>query len=123
MWDGHGESGKEIRERTTADGEVTYSISSDRPVCSIRHPPCAIPPVPAHKTPPQAFCVTLAAFEGEVEALHVFFELRADGHCTRHGAEGEGVGFAPSRRAAVAREGVVSLDVGLMSAPGSGNGV
>jgi len=56
----------------------TYSVTSNRPVCSISNPPCAVLLVSVDEALPQAFSISLTTFYRDVEALHVFLQLRSN---------------------------------------------
>ncbi len=54
----------------------TYSIASNRPVCSVGNPPCTILLVSVDQTLPQAFCIALTTFYLDIETLRIFLQLR-----------------------------------------------
>jgi len=59
--------------------------------CSIRHPPCPVAPVAAHKTLAQPFLVTFATLHWQTKPHHVLLQLGANRYGSRHRAEGNRV--------------------------------
>lgn len=56
----------------------THSVASNGPVCSISNPSCAVLLISVDEALPQTFGITLTTFYRNVEALHVFFQLRTN---------------------------------------------
>jgi hypothetical protein len=56
----------------------TYSVASNRPVCSISNPSCTVLLVSVDQTLPQAFSISLTTFYLGVEPLRVFLQLRTN---------------------------------------------